>query len=95
MVDTGAGIIEIDQKANMIASKDAARGKATLLGSIDPSGVLARGTPEQVKDKALEALEIMAPDNGFILGPGCAMPASTPDENIDALIEVARTYALP
>ena len=32
---------------------------------------------------------------GFILGPGCAMPASTPDENIEALIEAARVYEIP
>jgi uroporphyrinogen decarboxylase len=92
MVSTGATIIEIDQKADMWACKEAARGKATLLGPIDPSAVMAHGTPELVTAKCLEALEVLAPDSGFILGPGCALPATTPDENIDALIDTAKKH---
>ena len=92
MVSTGATIIEIDQKSDMVQCKRAARGKATLLGPIDPSEVMANGTPDLVREKCLQALEILAPGAGFILGPGCALPASTPDENIDALIETARQH---
>jgi len=92
MVSTGATIIEIDQKTDMRVCKEAARGKATLLGPIDPSGVMANGTPELVTEKCLEALEILAPGGGFVLGPGCALPATTPDENIDALIEAAKSH---
>jgi uroporphyrinogen decarboxylase len=92
MVSTGAAIIEIDQKSDKRMCKEAARGKATLLGPIDPSEVLANGTPELVREKCREALEILAPGGGFILGPGCALPATTPDENIDALIETAKEH---
>ncbi len=92
MVSTGAAIIEIDQKSDMRACKQAAQGKATLLGPIDPSDIMANGTPAQVTAKCREALEIMAPGGGFILGPGCALPATTPDENIDALIESAKEH---
>jgi uroporphyrinogen-III decarboxylase len=92
VVNTGAAIIEIDQKADMRTCKEAARGKATLLGPIDPSDVLANGTPESVIEKCREALEILSPGGGFILGPGCALPATTPDENIDALIETAKRH---
>ena len=92
MVSTGATIIEIDQKADMRACKDAARGRAALLGPIDPSAVIANGTPKLVTEKCLEALEVLAPGSGFILGPGCALPATTPDENIDALIETAEKH---
>jgi uroporphyrinogen decarboxylase len=92
MVSTGAAIIEIDQKSDQRTSKAAAQGRATLLGPIDPSEVLAHGTPEQVTEKCREALDVLAPGGGFILGPGCALPATTPEENIDALIEAAKTY---
>jgi uroporphyrinogen decarboxylase len=92
MVSTGATILEIDQKSDQKTCKDAARGKATLLGPIDPSEVLANGTPDLVRDKCLEALDILAPGGGFILGPGCALPATTPDENIEALIETAKEH---
>jgi uroporphyrinogen decarboxylase len=92
MVRTGAAVIEIDQKADMKTCKDAARGKSTLLGPIDPSDVLANGTPDLVREKCLEALKILAPGGGFILGPGCALPATTPHENVDVLIEVVKEH---
>ena len=92
MVSTGSAIIEIDQKADLKAVKAAAQGKATLQGPVDPSGVLANETLDEVREKSREAIEILGPGGGFILGPGCAQPATTPDENIDALIETARKY---
>jgi len=45
-----------------------------------------------VLEKCQEAIEIMGAGGGFILGPGCALPATTSHENIDALIETARRY---
>lgn len=92
MVSTGAAIIEIDQKADQLVSKSAAAGKATLLGPIDPSEVMAHGTPELVMEKCNEALENLSPGGGFILGPGCALPPDTPDENIDAMMEAAKKF---
>ena len=94
MVSTGSAILEIDQKADQQASKAAAAGKATLLGPIDPSEVMANGTPELVMEKCNEALENLSPGGGFILGPGCALPPNTPDENIDAMIEAAKKFKL-
>lgn len=92
MVKTGAAILEIDQKADQISSKHATDWKTTLLGPIDPSDVMTNGTPEQVMDKCREALENLSPGGGFILGPGCALSAETPDENMDAMIEAAKTF---
>jgi len=92
MVATGAAILEIDQKADLVKSKAAAAGKTTILGPVDPSEIMGSGTPEQVTQRCREAIDILAPGGGFILGPGCAMPATTPDDNIFAMIETARTY---
>jgi len=94
MVRSGADIIEIDQKSDQVAVKEVATGKATLLGPIDPSEVMTFGTPELVEEKCLEALDNLAPGGGFILGPGCALPPTTPDENIDAMIEIVKKYQL-
>ncbi len=94
MVRSGADIIEIDQKSDQNAVKEATRGKATLLGPVDPSNVMVFGTPELVEEKCFEALDNLSPGSGFILGPGCALPPTTPDDNIDAMIESARKYEL-
>jgi uroporphyrinogen decarboxylase len=94
MVSTGAAILEIDQKTDQLVAKAAATGKATLLGPIDPSEVMANGTPELVMQKCNEALENLSAGGGFILGPGCALPPNTPDENIDAMIEASNKFKL-
>ena len=92
MVESGAQMLEVDQKADQLTCKTAAKGRATLVGPVDPSGVLAKGTPEEVTDKCREAIQTLGGGGGFILGPGCAMPSTTPDENIDAMIEAARSF---
>ena len=94
MVKTGAAIIEVDQKADQKVCKAAAADKATLLGPIDPSEVMALGTPELVMEKCKEALENLSPGGGFILGPGCALPSDTPYENIYAMIETANKFPI-
>jgi uroporphyrinogen decarboxylase len=94
MVLSGAHILELDQKADMRLSKATIQGQTTFLGPIDPSEVLANGTADLVTQKCREALEILAPGGGFILGPGCALPPSTPDENIDAIVAAARTWGV-
>jgi uroporphyrinogen decarboxylase len=90
-VATGAQILEIDHKTDMRKAKAAARGKACLLGPLSTS-LMVDGTPQEVEDACREAIEIMAPDSGFILGPGCALSPETPAENIHALIEAGRKY---
>jgi uroporphyrinogen decarboxylase len=57
-------------------------------------GVMALGTPAMAKEKCEEALKNLSPGGGYILGPGCALPSSTPYENIDAMIESAKSFPL-
>ena len=95
MVSTGPAIIEIDQKVDLSVCKTAVRHRSALLGPVDPSGVMALGTPEEVRQKCTEALDLLAPDHGFILGAGCALPPTTPDENMDVMIEAARRHRVP
>jgi uroporphyrinogen decarboxylase len=90
MVETGAAILEFDYKCDKTVAKQAAAGKTALLGPIDPSGVLHDGTPETVESACRDALEVLAPGGGYILGAGCALPATTPAANIDKMIECAK-----
>jgi len=92
MVETGAAVLELDHKVDQHKVKEATQGKATILGPIDPSAVMLLGTPELVKEKCREAIEILGPEGGFILGPGCALGPLTPPENVHAMIETAHRY---
>ena len=89
MVGTGSSLLAVDYKVDLAAAKAAARGVTTLIGTVDPSGVLARGTPDDVRAAARADLAVLAAGGGFILAPGCALPYDTPDENIRALVETA------
>jgi len=92
MTETGAAVLELDYKCNLQKIKQATQGKTTILGVIDPSGVLALGTTDLVVEKVKEELNVLAPGGGLILGPGCALPSITPPENIHALIETTHRY---
>ncbi len=92
MVETGAAVLELDYKCDMPKIKAATQGRAAILGPIDPSGVMAMGAPDLVTQKCQEALEILAPGGGLILGPGCALSPLTPPENIHAMVEAAKKY---
>jgi uroporphyrinogen decarboxylase len=90
VIMTGADGFEIDYKTDVAAARDVLRGKVTFVGNIDPSGVLARGTPELVARRTNALLEVFAGEPRFILNSGCALPPSTPEENIRAFIAAAR-----
>jgi uroporphyrinogen decarboxylase len=92
MVSTGAALLELDYKCGLPQIKAAVQGRTSVLGVIDPSGIIALGTPETVAVRAKEELAVMAPGGGFVLSPGCGLPPRTPPANIHALIETARRY---
>ena len=78
MLATGADALELDYKTDVRAARDVLKGRAVFIGNIDPSGVLALGTPALVEAKTRELLEVFAGVPGFILNAGCAIPAETP-----------------
>jgi uroporphyrinogen decarboxylase len=87
MVETGAVILGLDYKCDLRAIKEATRGRATIVGTIDPSAVIALGTPDDVTEAARQELAILGPGGGLILGAGCALPPDTPPDNIHALVD--------
>lgn len=93
MLATGADALELDYKTDVGTARDALRGRAVFIGNIDPSGVLALGTPALVEARTRALLEVFAGVPGFILNAGCAIPAETPPANLRALIAAARTPA--
>jgi uroporphyrinogen decarboxylase len=88
MIDTGADALELDYKTDIHRIAEVFKGKVTLIGNIDPSGVLALGTPDLVRSKTLELVRIMGKSNRFILNAGCAIPPNTPERNLRAMLDV-------
>ncbi len=90
MIDTGSDVLELDYKTDINLIYQKCRQKVIFCGNIDPSGVLAMGTEEQVRKKTRELLDIYSNNYMFILNAGCAIPSNTPEENLKAMIEEAR-----
>jgi MtaA/CmuA family methyltransferase len=90
MLQTGADALELDYKTDARLARDRMKGRATFIGNLDPSGVLALGTPALVEEKTRELLALFADSPRFILNAGCAIPAVTPAENLRAMIRAAR-----
>jgi len=89
LADTGADAIELDFKTDSQSVHDALKGRATLIGNIDPTGVMTQGTPELVESKCRELKAIFSDTPRLILNAGCALPASTPPGNLRAMIRTA------
>jgi len=87
---TGADAVELDYKTDVRLAHDSLGGAVAFIGNLDPTGVLACGTPALVEAKTRELLDVFADTPRFILNAGCALPADTPPENLRAMIRAAR-----
>jgi uroporphyrinogen decarboxylase len=89
---TGADAFELDYKTDIAKIYNLFHDSTVFIGNIDPSGVLAMGTVDEVKQKTLELLSFYKNSNRFILNAGCAIPPATPSENLKMMIETARNF---
>lgn len=89
MARTGADLLEIDAKVDLAAATRLVAGRACLVGNLDPTAVLLRGTPRSVGSAARRAME-SARGGPFILGSGCEVPPHAPLQNLRAMVAAAR-----
>lgn len=66
--------------------------KLVLKGNLHTTNVMLSGTVEDVIAASKKAIEDAAQGGGFILSTGDQCGRDTPDENIFAMVEVAKTY---
>jgi len=92
MLQSGTDAVELDYKTDVKTAFDITHDKACFIGNIDPSGVLAMGSVGLVEQKTIELLNVYSKTNRFILNAGCAIPSSTPEENLRAMNRVAREF---
>lgn len=93
MADTGVSMLSLDDAVDLAEAKALVGDRVALLGNIRPTASMYLGTPDDVRADVRECLA-KGWDNpkGYILGLGCGLPIDTPPENIDALLDAARTY---
>lgn len=66
--------------------------RIVLKGNLHTTNVMLRGSPEDVAAASRKAIDDAASGGRFILSTGDQCGRDTPDENLHAMIETARTY---
>jgi uroporphyrinogen decarboxylase len=94
LLATGANCLELDPATYPATCKRTIHGRASVLGMLDPSQVMRFGAPRDVDNHARQIMATMASNGGLLIGPGCALPADTPPENVLALMESVRRWGV-
>jgi len=94
MVQTGADALELDYLTDIRKIYSHCFASTLMIGNLDPSAVIKYGTPELVKRKTLELLEIYQGSPRLMINAGCAIPPDTPSENIRIMVETTHHYAV-
>lgn len=92
MLHTGADGLELDYKTDPVVARSTMGHRAVFIGNLDPAGVLAFGTSAEVRERTTALRSIFAGTPRFILNAGCAIPATTPPENLAAMISASRLW---
>lgn len=66
--------------------------KLVLKGNLHTTNVMLRGSVQDVRDACKRAIDDAAEGGGFILSTGDQCGRDTPDDNIFAMVETAKTY---
>jgi [methyl-Co(III) methanol-specific corrinoid protein]:coenzyme M methyltransferase len=83
--ETGIDCYHFESQVKIEDAVAAAKGKMTLMGSINNPTVLLGGTPEMVADASRQVIA----GGVQILSPECAVPLFTPTSNLRVLVDVA------
>lgn len=97
MANSGVDGISLDSKEVGVDLREIAKiltKYVLIIGNINPSGVMLRGKPEDVKKEVINLLDLMNPYANFILSTGCDLPQETPLENIKAFMEAGKSYKI-
>jgi uroporphyrinogen decarboxylase len=92
MLETGTDGLELDYKTDIHKIFRAMGHEKLFIGNIDPSGVLALGTRQLVKQKTMELLEAYRDSPRLVVNAGCAIPPDTPSENIMEMIKTTHNF---
>jgi uroporphyrinogen decarboxylase len=93
MVKTGADALELDYLTDIQEIYKYCHASTLMIGNLDPSEVVKYGTPEIIKQKTLELLEVYKGSPRLMINAGCAIPPDTSPENIRAMIETTHQYS--
>jgi MtaA/CmuA family methyltransferase len=90
MAPIGADIVDLDWMVPLSEARRHAGPKQVLLGNIDPVTVLRNGTVEGVTSGIAQCHQQAG--KRYIVGAGCEVVRDSPEANVRALVEYAKTH---
>ena len=92
MADTGAAVLELDYKVNIVQAIEACGDKVALWGNLDPVGLLQDAPPEQVAEQTRRLIRDVGQTGftRFVASSGCTLTVGTPQENLLAFFDAVR-----
>jgi MtaA/CmuA family methyltransferase len=86
----GCELIDIDSMVPMAQARADVGPNAILAGNLDPVKALRNATPESIAAALAQCHQETGPR--YIVGAGCEVPRDTPDANVQALRDYARSH---
>lgn len=83
-------VIYYFENVDMKLAKRALEGTACIMGGF-PLNLVSQGSPEAIRDKVKEYMDIMAPGGGYMFGLSASMEEA-PRANVEALFEAVELY---
>ena len=90
MGQLGCAIVDLDYPSPMSEGRQKMGSDQVLLGNINPVSVLRNGNPQGVTAAVSACHQQTGPR--FVVGAGCEVPRDTPEANLRALCEYARSH---
>jgi MtaA/CmuA family methyltransferase len=84
--DAGFDVLNWSHKIDAVQAREKTKGRICLMGNVPPLEIGVRGTPEMVRNAAVEVLE-KTNGEGLILSVGGGVSPGMPKENMMALVE--------
>lgn len=88
--DAGFSILSVGPGIDIVEARRIVDGRVCLSGNVDPLAVLARGTPERVREEVKRIVNEVSVHGGHVMNSGEMVPRDTPEENVRAFVETAR-----
>jgi [methyl-Co(III) methanol-specific corrinoid protein]:coenzyme M methyltransferase len=84
--ETGFDAMSVDAQVDIAFAKAIVGNKIAIVGGVPTITALLFGTPQKVKEAAIDAIK----KGVDVLMPSCGIPPRTPTENFRAMVEVAK-----
>jgi len=91
LIEEGPDVLWVD-KVDIGWLKEKFGDQVCIMGNVNNVSTMLQGTPQDVENEAVDCITKGSKNGGFILSADCMLPRDVPEENLQALVNVARNF---